>query len=43
MTSVYLFVLGIVLGFCGGYMIGASVAINDITNCYNNDEDEENE
>lgn len=42
MTNVYLFVLGLFLGFCGGYMIGAITAINDITNCYNDDEEEEN-
>lgn len=41
MTIVYLFVLGLFLGFCGGYMIGASVAIRDMTNCYNDEDDDE--
>ena len=40
MTSVYLFVLGIILGFCGGYMVGAITAIRDMTDSYNDDEDE---
>lgn len=40
MTIVYLFVLGLFLGFCGGYMIGASVAIRDMKDSYNEDEDE---
>lgn len=40
MTSVYLFVLGIILGFCGGFMLGGMTAIRDMTDSYNEDEDE---
>lgn len=40
MTNVYLFVLGLFLGFCGGFMIGGMTAIRDMTDSYNEDEDD---
>lgn len=40
MTIVYLFVLGIILGFCGGFMLGGMTAIRDMKDSYNEDEDE---